>query len=96
MTSRHSAEHSFTDSVVHLGHYNVNGNCSEAGWLNESSCLAPALGVIKFIVVNDAVVLLKSDLDVQQTHLYIAFMTRGQGNAATLADVFVIILCHCK
>ncbi len=42
--------------------------------MNKSSRLAPALGVTKFIIVTDKlwshfVVLLKSDLDVQQTHL---------------------------
>jgi hypothetical protein len=42
----------------------------EAGLLSTSSCLAPALGVTKFIWSNlYFVVLLKSDLDVQQTHL---------------------------
>jgi hypothetical protein len=47
---------------------------SEAWLLNKSSCLAPALGVTKFLVVTDMIwahfdVLLKSDLDVQQTYL---------------------------
>jgi len=46
----------------------------EAGLLNKSSCLAPALGFTKLfivttIVVVTLVVLLKSDLDVQRTHI---------------------------
>jgi hypothetical protein len=49
-------------------------HASEAGSLNKSSCLAPALGVSKFIIITNMimvtiVVLLKSDLDAQQTHL---------------------------
>jgi hypothetical protein len=45
-----------------------------AGSLNKSSCLVPYLGVIKFIIVIDMILVtlfvkLKSDLDVQQTHL---------------------------
>ncbi len=36
----------------------------EDGSLNKSSCLAPALGVTKVIIVTDFGVLLKSDLDV--------------------------------
>ncbi len=48
---------------------------AEAGLLNRISCLAPTIGVTKFIIVTDMigshfVVLLKSDLDVQQTHLW--------------------------
>ncbi len=41
--------------------------------LIKSSCLAPALGVAKFIIVTDMifVVSLKSDLDVQQTHIWL-------------------------
>ncbi len=31
----------------------VRPRCSEAGWLNKSSCLAPALGVTKFVFVTD-------------------------------------------
>jgi hypothetical protein len=43
--------------------------------LNKSSCFAPALGVTKFTIVTNMiwshlVVLLKSHLDVQQTHLW--------------------------
>ncbi len=46
----------------------------EAGWLNKTSCFAPALGVTKFIIVTKMnlvtlFVLLKSDLDVQQTNV---------------------------
>ncbi len=47
---------------------------SEAGLLNKSSCLAPALGVTKFIIVSDMFLItisalpLKSGLDVQQKH----------------------------
>ncbi len=49
---------------------------SEAGLLNKSSLLAGALGVTKFktifaMFLPTFVVLLKSDLDVQQTHLII-------------------------
>jgi len=48
-------------------------------WQNKSSCLAQALGVTKFIIVTDIiwshfVVLLKSHLDVQQTHLWCLHM----------------------
>jgi hypothetical protein len=51
-----------------------NVPASEAGLLNEISCLALALGVTKFIIITDMIwvtlcLLLKSDLDVQQTHL---------------------------
>jgi hypothetical protein len=47
-----------------------------AGWLNKSSCLASALGVTKFITVIPMILVtlycaIKSDLDVQQTHLCI-------------------------
>ncbi len=50
------------------------GQEPEARLLNKSSRLAPALGVPKFIIVSyivcsHFVVLLKLDLDVQQTHL---------------------------
>jgi hypothetical protein len=43
----------------------------EAGLLNKCSCLARALGVIKFINMGETILvpILKSDLDVQQTHL---------------------------
>jgi hypothetical protein len=49
-------------------------NKPASGLLNESSFLAPAFGVTKFILITDMifshfVVLLKSDLGVQQTHL---------------------------
>ncbi len=52
----------------------LNEPTSEAGLLNKSSCLAPALGVTKIIIVTDIfwshfVVLLKSYLDAQRTHL---------------------------
>ncbi len=51
-----------------------NKPTSEAGLLNKSLCLAQALGVTKFINMRDMiwsyfVVLLKSHLDIQQTHL---------------------------
>jgi hypothetical protein len=44
------------------------------GLLIKSSCLAPTLGVTKFIIVTDKIgsqfaVLLKFNLDVQQNHL---------------------------
>jgi hypothetical protein len=44
---------------------------SEAGSLNKSSCLAPVLGVtiVTDMILVTLVVLLKSHLDVQQTHL---------------------------
>ncbi len=44
----------------------------EAGSLNKSSCLAQALGLTRFIIVTDMIfdVLLRSHLDVQQTHLW--------------------------
>ncbi len=45
---------------------------SEVGSLNKSSSFAPALGVIKITNVRDSfghtVMILKSDIDVQQTH----------------------------
>jgi hypothetical protein len=49
---------------------------SEAVLLNKSSFLVLALGVTKFIsavviIWSPFVVLLKSDLDVQQTHLWV-------------------------
>ncbi len=49
----------------------VQRSSSKAGLLNKSSCLAPTLGVTKFIIVTGShfAVLLKSDLDVQQTKL---------------------------
>ncbi len=54
---------------------NLCVNNSEASLLNKSSCLDATLGVTKFIAVNGIslvtlFVLLKSDLDVQQTHLW--------------------------
>ncbi len=58
---------------------------SEASVLNKSSCLAPALGVTKFIRFwSQFIVLFKSDLDVQQTgfrggfveHTYLKRITR--------------------
>jgi hypothetical protein len=47
---------------------------TEAGLLIKCSCLAAALGVTKFetIIAIFLVTLLKSDLDVQQTHLLFA------------------------
>ncbi len=47
----------------------------EAGLWNKSSCLAPPLGVTKFKIVTDMIwslfaALLKSNLDVQQTHIW--------------------------
>ncbi len=46
----------------------------EASLLNKSSCLGPTLGVTKFIIVKDVIfVLHKSDLDVQQTHLWVLY-----------------------
>jgi hypothetical protein len=46
-------------------------NIPKAGLLNKSSCFAPALRVTKFTNVKHMifVVLLKLDLDIQQTHL---------------------------
>ncbi len=54
----------------------IDCSINEAGLLNKSSCLAAALGATKFIVVivmnrPHFVVLLKSDLDVQQTRLWL-------------------------
>jgi len=61
--------------------------CSKSSLLNKCSCLAPTLGVTKFIIVKDMIsvtlfVLLKSDIDVQQTHL----------NKSEFRGGFVIIL----
>ncbi len=55
--------------------YTFNKPTSEAGLLNQSSRLAPALGVTKchnchIYDFGHSVVLLKSHLDVQQTHLW--------------------------
>jgi hypothetical protein len=48
----------------------LNKPTSEASLLNKNSCLAPALGVAKFIIIKDMILItLKPDLDVQQTHL---------------------------
>jgi hypothetical protein len=55
----------------------VNLVTPEAGLLNKSSCLAPALGGTKIPFANDMILgtfccassTTKSDLDVQQTHL---------------------------
>jgi hypothetical protein len=51
-----------------------NEPTSEDSLLNKRSCLAHALGVTKFIIILDMIlvtllVVLKSDLDVQQAHL---------------------------
>jgi hypothetical protein len=47
-----------------------NKPTSEAGLFNKSSCLAPAIGVTKIIIVKDMILItLKPDLDVEQTHL---------------------------
>ncbi len=51
-----------------------NKPTSEAALLNKSSCLVRALGVTKFINMRYVIlvtlfVILKSDLDVQQTHI---------------------------
>ncbi len=56
---------------------------SEAGLLNKNSHLAAALGVIKFIRIIAMYLvticwLLKSDLDVQQTHLnFVKMLIKG-------------------
>jgi hypothetical protein len=62
-------------SLLFLDIYGSNPPTLEAGSLNKCSCLARALGVTKFITIiamfwSHFVVLLKSDLDVQQTHLW--------------------------
>jgi hypothetical protein len=59
---------------------------TEASLLNKSSCLAAALGVTKFLKKlpwfwSHFVVFLKSDLDVQQTHLRLC-----QANPASYLD----------
>ncbi len=63
------------NSLVTLKQWLSLSICSEAGKLNKGSCLASALGVTKVIFVihmrwvwSHFVVLLKLDLDVQQTH----------------------------
>ncbi len=56
-------------------HHGINKRLkAQTGLLNKSSCLAPALSVTKFtnawdMIWSHIVVILKLDLDVQQTHL---------------------------
>ncbi len=53
----------------------VNVIKPEAGFLNESSRSAPALGVTRFIIVTNMIwVTLKSDLDVQQPASFFLFV----------------------
>jgi hypothetical protein len=48
----------------------LNKLTSEASLLNKGSCLTPALGIAKFIIIKDMILItIKPDLDVQQTHL---------------------------
>ncbi len=54
---------------------------TEASLLNKSSSLAPALGVTKFMIVTDMLLVrlccaTQSDLVVQQTHLWFPQVTR--------------------
>jgi hypothetical protein len=62
----------------------------EAGSFDKSSCLAPALGATKFAIAKNMiwspfVVLIKSDLYVEQTHLsFIALRETRTSNLQTL------------
>ncbi len=67
---------------------------AEAGLLNKRSSFAPALGLARFIIVSDMiwshfVVPLKSDLGVQQTHLWpVAIMSSNwKKNISELASL---------
>ncbi len=66
--------------------------CSEAGLLNKSSSLGAALGLTKFITIiaiflAHFVVLLKSVLDVQQTHLWGYLLDKSSSLAAALGKI---------
>ncbi len=57
--------------------------------LNKSSCLAPALGVTKMhFIIGTILVLLKSDSDVEQTHLRTGTISTVGDDAAWVTLTF--------